>query len=175
MTPAQAISLIDNNYIRSLSHPTRWADLGCGSGLFTRALADLLQPKSTIYAIDRERSLKKQTTRNEIEIRPLELDFVKDELDLQGLDGFLMANSLHYVKDQPGLLRKLKAALLPAHAFLIVEYDMDQPIPVWVPYPVSFTALESLFHAAGYQTIEKLAETPSRFGRANLYSALILM
>src|SRR5207237_9801429 len=30
----------------------RWADLGCGQGLFTRALAQIIGKESTIYAVD---------------------------------------------------------------------------------------------------------------------------
>ena len=32
-----------------------WADLGAGTGNFTWALRDLLDPTGTIYAIDRDR------------------------------------------------------------------------------------------------------------------------
>ena len=31
-----------------------WADLGAGTGTFTRALAGLLGPDCTIYAVDRD-------------------------------------------------------------------------------------------------------------------------
>jgi precorrin-6B methylase 2 len=29
-----------------------WADLGCGTGAFTLALADVLDPRSVIFAVD---------------------------------------------------------------------------------------------------------------------------
>ncbi|MBE7179566.1 MAG: class I SAM-dependent methyltransferase, partial [Mucilaginibacter polytrichastri] len=32
--------------------PQVWADLGCGDGLFSRALAGFLAQGSTIYAVD---------------------------------------------------------------------------------------------------------------------------
>ncbi len=38
----------------------RWADLGCGTGTFTRALADLLPPGSSIAAMDRDASALEQ-------------------------------------------------------------------------------------------------------------------
>ena len=31
-----------------------WADLGAGSGVFTRALADLLGPEGQVFAVDRQ-------------------------------------------------------------------------------------------------------------------------
>jgi trans-aconitate methyltransferase len=177
MTEQQAIALIDNEHTRSLPHPTRWADLGCGSGLFTHALASLLQPGSTIYAIDRQSLIKPQTTKGQVTIQPLKLDFIKSDLagdaGLHHLDGILMANSLHYVKDKPNLLNRLSTSLNPTHCLLIVEYDTDQPVSTWVPYPLSFNALTTLVQAAGYQTITLLAERPSLYGRSNLYAALI--
>jgi len=36
--------------------PTTWADLGCGDGIFTRALAESLAAGSTIHAMDRDRA-----------------------------------------------------------------------------------------------------------------------
>ena len=173
MTSTQALALIDNPLIRSLRHPTRWADLGCGSGLFTLSLASLLQRDSTVYAVDRKPAIAQQLTASGVSIQPQTADFVKDHLSLKDLDGILMANSFHYVKDKPALLKTLKAILRPAHYFLIVEYDRTKPVPVWVPYPLAFAALESLFRAAGYRTITRIGQMPSAFGGSNLYGAVI--
>jgi trans-aconitate methyltransferase len=178
MTEQQAIALIDNQHIRGdPGPPTRWADLGCGSGLFTHALASLLQSGSSIYAIDRQPAIRHQATKEKVAIHPLELDFVKSDLSkdagLHHLDGILMANSFHYVQDKPNLLNRLIPSLNPTHSFLIVEYDTDQPVSTWVPYPLSFAALQQLFRAAGYPTIKKLGERPSLYDRSNLYATLI--
>lgn len=156
------------------SNPARWADLGCGSGLFTLALASLLPPASTVYAIDRYPSIRSQLTPNQVSIQPKKADFAKQNLPTLDLDGILMANSLHYVKDKPALLRILRTFnLRPQHAFLIIEYDTDRPSPIWMPYPVSFTSLQTLFHAAGYSTIIRLADRPSIYNRNAIYSAYI--
>jgi ubiquinone/menaquinone biosynthesis C-methylase UbiE len=98
---------------------------------------------------------------------------VRDPLELPPLDGILMANALHYVENKPGFIDKLKRYLKPKSGFLIVEYDLDKPVPTWVPYPVSFVALTRLFKTAGYGSVEKLGERPSRYGRGNMYAALI--
>jgi ubiquinone/menaquinone biosynthesis C-methylase UbiE len=173
MTPAQALALIDNPLLRRLPQPTRWADLGCGSGLFTLTLAGLLQPGSIIYAVDRHPAIEQQMTTNQVSIQPQKNDFVKKDLGLRDLDGILMANSLHYVNDKPALLKTLRPLLRPTHFFLIVEYDRTQPVPIWVPHPLGFEALESMFHTAGYQSITRLGQMPSAFGGSNLYGAII--
>jgi hypothetical protein len=64
-------------------------------------------------------------------IIPRQADVLRP-LDLWLLDGILMANLLHFVRDQTGLLRRVAAHLCPTGRFLIVEYEQPTPIP-WVP------------------------------------------
>ena len=185
MTLADAITLIDHpplrNYLAKSTgdataypSPTRWADLGCGSGLFTLALAQFLAPGSTIDAIDLRPGIRQQTTPGGVTIRPRTADFTRDDLapggrnGIAGLDGILMANSLHYVRDKTAFLARIKEV----PALLLVEYDTDRPVARWVPYPVSFATASALFAAAGRQNVQKLGTRPSAFGRAELYGAL---
>ena len=74
MTHREALALIDTPYLRSTT-PTHWADLGCGSGTFTLALADLLAPGSIIEAIDLRPGIAAQTTANGVTIHPHTADF----------------------------------------------------------------------------------------------------
>ncbi|GAA0525633.1 class I SAM-dependent methyltransferase [Chitinophaga japonensis] len=166
----EAIALIQHD---SLSQPyhAAWADLGCGSGLFSQALARLLAPGGVVHAIDRE-PVDIQPVTSKASIRTLQLDFVANEWPLQDLDGILMANSLHYVSDQPGFIRKAGRYLKPGGHFLVVEYDTDQANR-WVPYPLSYLKLIRLFSREGYTAITRLQERPSVYGRANLYAVLI--
>ncbi|TAN12625.1 MAG: class I SAM-dependent methyltransferase [Chitinophagaceae bacterium] len=168
----EAIHLIRNNFLRQQEGPAVWADLGCGSGLFTKALSSFLSPGSMIYAVDKHLSLQERHL-NGVGIIPVQADFVREELQMEKLDGLLMANSLHYVKDKPVFLEKLKKYMKEEIHFLIVEYDTDIPVPVWVPYPVNFNSLISLFTNAGYHRIQKLGERPSRFRRSDMYAAII--
>lgn len=171
MELSEAIELIQNDHLLPAGS-TVWADLGCGSGLFTFALAHLLKAGSTIHAVDRDPVvLQPLPNLNGVTIQTLQLDFVSNVLPLSQLDGILMANSLHFVSDKKTLLNKLSACLKPGGSFLIVEYDTDRPVPPWVPYPVSFRALEALFKKAGFSSIQKLGERASAYGRANMYGA----
>ncbi|HTI10621.1 MAG TPA: class I SAM-dependent methyltransferase [Puia sp.] len=169
----QAFSLIKNDWLPRNKASTRWVDLGCGAGLFTHALSLLLQPGSSIYGIDTQPSLRRQTTANGVGLIPLQLNFVTDDWGLQDLDGVLMANSLHYVKDKTTFLSNITSYLNPRASFLVVEYDTDTPVSTWVPYPLSFSSLTALFTHAGYPSINKLGQRPSAYGRANMYAALI--
>jgi SAM-dependent methyltransferase len=141
--------------------PQRWADLGCGNGLFTIALAELLPPGSEIFAFD----LKPQRlvpAHNDVSIYFQQLDFVKEPLPNGQLDGVLMANSLHYINDQASLIQRL---LVPQ--FIFVEYEHRSPNP-WVPFPVPSARLTQLLLSLGYSS-ERLSEKPSQFG-GQMYS-----
>jgi ubiquinone/menaquinone biosynthesis C-methylase UbiE len=171
-----AIKLIKNPYLNKDSHiPEIWADLGCGNGLFTKALATLLADGSTIFAIDKADTFSagNTTSGNKTNIIFRRQDIEKEELNLPPLDGILMANVLHYVKDKEHFLEKLKRILKPEGAFLLVEYDTDVPVSHWVPFPVSFNAATQLFQQAGYKKIEKLGSQASLYQHSNLYSAII--
>lgn len=168
----QAIRLLTYIGISS-SNKTAWADLGSGRGLFTRALASLLAPGSTITAVDTDAaSLGSIQSTDGVVVKKVRADFVQDTLALGELDGILMANSLHYVQDKNTFIKKMERCLGKGGQFLIVEYDMDKPNP-WVPYPVSFETLKELFSAAGYAAIHRIADMPSIYNRSKIYSAVI--
>ena len=147
-----------------------WADLGCGVGTFTTALATLLPWHSYIHAVDKDKQ-HLPAMLNEVSIGFSQLDFTKSTFILSGLDGILMANSFHYVRDKAGLLLRLGDYFRSEQRFVIVEYENRWPGP-WVPYPIPFLKLVSLGSGMGYR-VNKTAESPSRFGGL-MYSAVMV-
>ena len=154
--------------------PATWADLGCGDGTFTLALARLLPTGSVIHAMDRSASALRHIPREHagISIITHAGDFTNPPWPFDALDGVLLANSLHYVGDQLAFIRACAPAMNHPHSFLIVEYDTDRANR-WVPYPLSRTALGRLFNDAGFSSVALLGSRPSRYQRAEMYSALI--
>ena len=153
--------------------PTTWADLGCGTGTFTLALADLLSPGSTIHAMDEDGSVLRgiPSRHKDVSITTHRGDFTNGTWPFASLDGILMANSLHYVNDQAAFIRTCEGRMSLPRRFLVVEYDMDESSR-WVPHPVSRGRLMSLFTDAGYSSITMLRSRPSVYRRASLYAAL---
>lgn len=172
MQLTDAITLIKDGF-QLQQHKSVWADLGCGTGLFTQAVARLLSPQSMVYAIDKSNvTLSEVSGPANITIRFIQLDFEKEIADLNGLDGMLMANSLHYVRDKIRFIERWQEQLKPHARFVIVEYDTEKANP-WVPFPISFASLQLLFGPAGYTHITKIGSMPSRYRNGNLYAALI--
>jgi trans-aconitate methyltransferase len=99
-----------------------WCDLGCGSGTFTTALAQLLAPGSMIHAVDLDpRALEYVPDHyDRVEIRKTLGDIGSPSLRLPPVDGILMANTLHFIKEQQALMRRL---LSVTDCFLIVEMN----------------------------------------------------
>jgi len=153
-----------------LSSLKSWADLGCGSGVFTRALASLLSQGSLIYAIDKTPGAI--ADKNGVHIKTITLDFLSAPLPFDKIDGFLLANSIHYVKEKSAFIQKLLSHLHESGVIFLVEYDTDMPNR-WVPYPLRFDDLEKLFSDHGFSSIERLHSMPSIYQRAGLYSALV--
>ena len=173
MRLSNAIELIAGTGVAALG-PTTWADLGCGTGTFTLALADILADGSTIHAIDRDGSALRRIVpaHKGVRIETHRGDFTSQPWPFSNLDGILMANSLHYVEDQRAFIRSCGAQMTPPGRFLIVEYDTNAA-NAWVPYPIGRARLTATFSAAGYSSIKVLHSMPSVFRRAPLYAALI--
>ncbi|MBC8045191.1 MAG: class I SAM-dependent methyltransferase [Fimbriimonadaceae bacterium] len=151
-----------------------WADLGCGSGTFTAALAHLLNKDSIIHAIDLNNAAlqKIPETIQHVVIKKHHADFIKMQFPFENADGILMANSLHYIEDKLSFLKRIKTHLKKGNCFLIIEYDTEITNP-WVPYPVNFQSLKELFKQCGYTSITKLHERNSVYNRAMMYSTFI--
>lgn len=145
---------IEKNGIQS------WADLGAGGGLFTHALSKLLPAGSSIIAIDKKPANIKVEKGISLVVQTADFTTAVPA----NLDGVLMANALHYVRDQKAFLEQLSTK---TKRVVIVEYDMDRSNQ-WVPYPISFNKLKSL-----YPNATKIGEESSVYNKDGMYSALI--
>jgi SAM-dependent methyltransferase len=152
-----------------------WADLGCGTGAFTLALADLLDSASVIYVVDTDKHALSELLRHcharfpSYDIRPAHADFTQP-LDLPPLDGVVMANSLHFHKEKEPIVRAVRDLLKPNGRLILIEYAADRGNP-WVPFPISFGKWCELALRCGFGSTEKIAAKPSSFLR-EIYSAL---
>jgi ubiquinone/menaquinone biosynthesis C-methylase UbiE len=170
MTLNQAIDLIRDPRLM-VPGSTTWADLGSGEGLFTRALASLLQEGSKIFAVDKEAEPSKIISpKPEVSIEKIKADFVREAWPFHSLDGLMMANSFHFVDDKQRFIGKMLTHLNPGGRILIIEYDMDRSNH-WVPYPISFQQLDQLFAGLGLGRFTKISERASAYNRSSIYSA----
>lgn len=147
-----------------------WADLGAGTGTFTRALAQTLGAGSTIYAVDADATavaaLRARAKSTATRVIPVKADLTQP-LDLPGLgdtllDGILLANALHFVRDAESVLTRLVQRLRVGGRVVVVEYDRRAPSR-WVPYPVDASYWPGLAASAGLSGAAITATLPSAY------------
>lgn len=158
---------------------TTWADLGAGDGAFTLALAQLLGPAARIYAVDRDPGplarLERRARRERLSVTTVRADFTQPfelpSLDANGLDGVLLANALHYVREPEPVLARIVASLRPGGRIVLIEYDRRGPNR-WVPHPIPKARLSELAAPAGLTAPVITATRPSAYG-GDLYVAVM--
>lgn len=126
MKISQATALIRTPLIE-WSRPQSWCDLGCGNGTFTTALALLLASGSTIHAVDLDQGALEgiPDQYDGVAIRKILGDLRSPSVRLPSVDGILMANFLHFIREQHLFLRRL---LSLTDRFLIVEYERSRQV-----------------------------------------------
>lgn len=169
MTHNEAMALI-----RSAVTPGEaWAELGAGHGTFTMALGELAGPAGSVWASDRDaaavRALEQLVLPGNAELRVAQCDFTRS-LDIPPVDGVLMANALHFARDQESVLRQLVDQLPPGGKLLLVEYDRSRGTP-WVPYPVPPGRFRELVAEVGLDEPQEIGRRASRYHRA-MYAAV---
>ena len=152
-----------------------WADFGAGAGAFTLALADVLGAGAEIHALDRDgKALRRNADAMASRfpgaiVRYQKADFT-GVLDLPVLDGFVVANSMHFQKAPGAVLETLSRYLRPGGRAVVVEYSITRA-NFAVPFPIPFEAWRTLADGAGFERTELLVRRPSRtFGE--MYSAV---
>ncbi|MAS37150.1 MAG: methyltransferase type 12 [Anaerolineaceae bacterium] len=143
-----------------------WADFGAGAGNFTRALHELVGPQAMIYAVDRDA----YALRQQRDVITIQADFTAP-LELPPLDGVLMANALHWVRDQQSVLIRIASCLRPDGRLLLVEYAVEQPRS-YIPFPVPLTRFEALARQSGFASVQPIGTRISPSSGTGMYAAV---
>ena len=152
-------------------------DVGAGDGTFTRALVQLLGPRSEIYAVDADANalakLGQWAIREGARVIPVVADFTHG-FELPGfeqrpLDGILAANALHFVPDPAKVLAQLVERLRPGGRVVLIEYHRRRA-KRWVPYPIDKERLPDIAAQAGLTSPTIEGTRPSMYG-GELYVA----
>lgn len=168
MKPSEAVALIAS----AVGHRGgAWADIGAGDGTFTRALVELLEPGSRVYAVDGDaaalREIERWASRVNANVIPVVADFTHPfELPGSGeqlLDGMLVANALHFVRNPGGVLARLVDRVRPGGRVIVLEYDRRRATR-WVPYPIDSDRLPEIVAHAGLTAPTFTATRPSLYG-----------
>jgi len=136
------------------------ADLGAGTGYFSRYLSAAVGDKGTVLAVDPEVKLvrhlrdraEKDGTANVV---PILASLDNPRLPAGAVDLVLIVNTVHHIDARTDYFRRLQRALQPGGRVAIVDYKKE-PLPVGPP-PAHKLAPEQVtaeLTAAGYRLVE---------------------
>src|SRR5215469_13696057 len=108
------------------------ADIGAGSGLFTRALAKAAGPASTIYAVDIQQDLldlinqrdQQEHIRN---VKTVLGEFNDPKLPAHNVDLALINDVLHHIENRAAYLKALGTYMNKSGRIAIIEMNKDDP------------------------------------------------
>ena len=159
--------------------PGIWADLGAGTGTFTRALARILGPPSRIHAIDTDaralEEIRRSTFPAGVDVMAMLGDFTSpvtlaEPEDVQ-FNGLVAANSLHFVGDAEAVLEHWIPRLGDHGRIVVIEYDRREASR-WIPYPMPPARLSDIARKLGLPEPRITATRPSEYS-GELYVATI--
>lgn len=140
----------------NISPGQKVADLGSGSGLFTRPLARKVGEKGTVFAVDIDPELLKHienTADKPANIRTV-LAAEDDPKIPERVVLIVIIDTLHHIKNREAYLKNLRNYLRPEGRIAIIDFSKEWPAN-HAQMKYSLEELEGWMKADGYKRIEK--------------------
>jgi ubiquinone/menaquinone biosynthesis C-methylase UbiE len=136
------------------------ADVGAGTGYFTRYLTAAVGEGGTVFAVDTEPSLVVHLReRAEVEHAPNVVPILASpdnpRLPAGTVDLVLMVDTLHHIDDRVSYLRRLQRVLKPGGRVAIVDFKKEGDVPVGPPpeHRLARSQVVEEFQSAGYRLV----------------------
>ncbi len=132
------------------------ADLGAGSGLFTRPIARKVGETGKVFAIDIDPELLKhieKTADNPANIRTV-LGAEDDPNIPERVDLIVIIDTLHHIRNRATYLKKLRDYLQPSGRIAILDFSKNWPQD-HEQMKYALDELEGWMKSAGYKRVEK--------------------
>ncbi len=150
--------------------PGMWvADLGAGTGYFSRHLDAAVGPGGVVFAVDTEPNLVAHLRARAQEERtthviPVLASFDDPRLPPGALDVVLVVDTFHHLDDRLRYLRRLAAALKPKGRVVVVDWEKRE-LPVGPPpeHKLERTQVVDEMQAAGYRLVAEPALLPHQY------------
>ena len=147
----------------------RVADLGAGTGYFSRYLSAAVGPEGTVFAVDTEPNLvvhlRARAEREQTEnVVPILASADEPRLPADSTDVVLIVDTYHHIDDRRGYVRRLQRVLRKRGRVAVVDWQ-KQALPVGPP-PDHNLAREQVVDemtAAGYRLVAEPAILPYQY------------
>jgi ubiquinone/menaquinone biosynthesis C-methylase UbiE len=142
------------------------ADIGAGSGLFSRPMVKAIAPTGLIYAVDIQQDLLDyidQRDRQEhiSNVKTILGEFNDPKLPAHNVDLALINDVLHHIQNRAAYLKALAAYMKPSGRVAIVEMNKDDPNTPHRNQPellVSRQQIETWMSAAGFHLAQEFPD-----------------
>jgi len=139
------------------------ADIGAGSGLFSRPLAKAVAPAGKVYAVDIQQDLldhinqrdKAESIRN---IQTVLGEYDDPKLPARNVDLAFINDVLHHIQHRAAYLRALGTYIKPSGRIAIIEMDKNDPKTPHRNQPELLVAREEILHwmsDAGFKLVQE--------------------
>jgi len=136
----------------------RVADLGAGSGLFTRPIAKIVGERGAVFAIDVDPELLKHVEKTAREQQLSNIRTVlagEDDPKIpEPVELIAIIDTLHHINNRAVYLRNLRRYLRPQGRIAIIDFSETWP-PGHENMKYSLAELEEWMKSGGYERIEK--------------------
>ena len=124
--PAQVVDAL------ALKPGMKIADLGAGSGYFTRRFVEAIGDSGKVYVIDIEPQALKYVEESLVHMhRSFEAEFIlarpdNPKIPIEAADLIFLCNTYHHLEDRAQYFRNLKPSLTPNGRIAIIDFYHDE-------------------------------------------------
>ncbi|HEX6894707.1 MAG TPA: methyltransferase domain-containing protein [Bryobacteraceae bacterium] len=142
------------------------ADIGAGSGLFSRSLAKAVAPGGKVYAVDIQQDLLDYINKRDKEehignIRTVLGEFDDPKLPAGDVDLAFINDVLHHIQHRASYLKALGGYIKPGGRIAIIEMNKDDPKTPHRNQPELLVGRDEILQwmsAAGFKLVQEHAD-----------------
>jgi ubiquinone/menaquinone biosynthesis C-methylase UbiE len=109
------------------------ADVGAGTGLFTRPFADVVGPEGKVYAVDISRPFldhiaREARKRGQSQVQTIQGTQDTTNLPPGSVDVAFLCDVYHHLEQHPKVLASIHRALRPGGRLIVIEFDRREGV-----------------------------------------------
>ncbi len=144
------------------------ADIGAGSGLFSRPLSKAVAPAGKVYAVDIQQDLldyinKRDKEENIRNVQTVLGEFNDPKLPARDVDLAFINDVLHHIQNRAAYLKALGSYLKPGGRVAIIEMDKNDPNTPHKNQPELLVSREQIFQWMSDAGFKLAQEHPDLF------------